>query len=365
MEFIYDYVGMPKNYELLVKINSAAGRLFNKLRGFNVNSLVISDYNKKYFGDKLRSLKAVLQLNSYILAWSLAKAGIPLNEFVFLDYGGGSGMLSLLAKELGIGTVIYNDIYDVSCEDAKVIGGAVGNQADYYVHGDIDDVLRFLKENCISCDAIASYDVIEHIYKIEEFLGKLGLLSDGRMSVVLASGANNFNPLIRNKSIKKQLEVEFEGREKKWGHKKRDCLRPYLKVREEIILKYSSNLTKEEVKQLAKLTRGLIESDIIKHVDKYLEIGEFPVEPGHPTNTCDPHTGNWMECLMDPGKLKGILSGKGFEVKILAGYYGHSRSIFKRLIVRLLNTAIKLLGKKQLLIAPFFTLYGTRDSFRA
>lgn len=69
-------------------------------------------------------------------------------------------MLSLLAKECKIGTVIYNDIYDVSARDAEIIGKAIGDQADYYIPGDVNDVIDFLKEKSIKCNTIANYDVI-------------------------------------------------------------------------------------------------------------------------------------------------------------------------------------------------------------
>jgi hypothetical protein len=119
---MYRFARLPKDRGLLIEsINSAAERLFSKLVSFDVNSLGISDYNKHYFGDKLANLISNLQLNAYLLSWSLAKSDLPLDRFVFVDYGGGSGMLSLLAKELSIGTVIYNDIYDVSCHDARII----------------------------------------------------------------------------------------------------------------------------------------------------------------------------------------------------------------------------------------------------
>ena len=360
MEFMYNYAGLPKDCDLLMNINSAANRLFNKLRDFNIEAQNISEYNKNYFRIKLKSLKSVLQLNCYILSWAMAKSNVPLSGFVFLEYGGGSGMLSLLAKELNIGIVIYNDIYDVSCADARVIGEGLGNQADYYVHGDIDDVIRFSKNNSIFCNAIASYDVIEHIYDIEGFLSKLHLLSDGPLTVVMSSGANNSNPLTRKHLMKKQLEVEYEDRGKKCGHKERDSLRAYLKIREEIIQKYAGKLKENEVKQLARATRGMIEFDIKRCVDTYQKTRQWPKEPSHSTNTCDPYTGNWMEHLMDPYHLKDILSKEGFEVEILSGYYGHSKSMGKRVLGNLLNMAIYFLGRQRLLIAPFFTLYGNK-----
>ena len=62
---------------------------------------------------KLANLTSNLQLYSYILELALNQPDVSINEFTFLDYGSGSGILCLLAKELGIGTVVYNDIYDV------------------------------------------------------------------------------------------------------------------------------------------------------------------------------------------------------------------------------------------------------------
>jgi len=92
MEFMYDCARLPRDQELLVNINSAASRLFDKLRHFDIEALDISDYNKRYFGGILVNLTSALKLYSYILAWSLAKSDVPISRFVFLDYGGGSGV---------------------------------------------------------------------------------------------------------------------------------------------------------------------------------------------------------------------------------------------------------------------------------
>jgi len=348
-------------------INTAASRLFNKLKHLDVDRLIISDYNKKYLGNHLNYSRSSLQLYSYILSWSVASANVPLDKFVFLDYGGGTGVLSLLAREFKIGTVIYNDIYDVSCKDAKVIGESIGNRADYYVHGNIDDVISFLRINSISCNAIASYDVIEHIYDIEVFLKKLPALSSRQLSVVMSSGANVSNPRIRKSIVRRQLEVEYKDREKVWGHKDRDCLRAYSKIRKEVILKHAPNLSDNEVEKLGKATRGMIEGDIKKCVDEYLKTRQFPDEPSHPTNTCDPYTGNWEEHLMNPYYLKDILSDTGFKkVKILSGYYGCSfnKNIIKKLIrntaAGLLNSFIYIFKNQGIRIAPFYTVYAEK-----
>jgi hypothetical protein len=221
-------------------------------------------------------------------------------------------------------------------------------------------VIRFLRSKSIFCHAIASYDVIEHIYDIEGFLKKLPALAEGDLTVVMSSGANPFNPLIRKSIMKKQLEIEYKDREKEWGHKERDCLRAYLKVREEIILNYAPVITKKEAEHLARATRGMIDGDIRKCVDEYLKGGTFPPDLSHPTNTCDPYTGNWAENLMDLHRLRDILSTAGFEAEILIGNYGCYQRIVKRLAGIFLNLGIYILKKQGIRIAPFFTLYGRR-----
>ena len=363
MKFFYRTAVLPKDDKLLMHINMAAARLYNKLNSLNINLLGISDYNKRYFGDNLKNIRSRLQKYSYILSWSVAYTNVPLERFVFIDYGGGPGMLSLLAKELGVGTVIYNDIYDVSCRDARLIGQAIRSEAHYYVHGDIDELVDFVKTNCIRCHAISSYDVIEHIYDIESFMRKLCYLSESPFNIVMASGANSYNPVIRKMLMRKHKKLEYGDREKQWGHKERDSLRAYFSVRKEMISQHAPSLSDAEIERLARATRGLIESKIKECVEESLESGEIPLEPDHPTNTCDPYTGNWAEHLMDIGHLKTILSNGGFTVDILSGYGGSSNNIIKRLVGSFVNPLISMSKEKGLVIAPFYTLYARKLKF--
>ncbi|WP_054864747.1 hypothetical protein [Methanosarcina barkeri] len=173
-------------------------------------------------------------------------------------------MLSLLAKECNIGTVIYNDIYDVSARDAELIGKAIGEQADYYIPGDIDEVIDFLKNNSINCNAIANYDVIEHIYDIEEFLKKISLISNNNLKVFFSSGANPYNPFIKRKLIKYHQMCELVDREQLFGDKKRDLLEAYSKIRSKLIKSLNPDLSEDQVAYLVTATRGMVESDIKK-----------------------------------------------------------------------------------------------------
>lgn len=351
----------PIDSHLLSQISSAFDRLIEKLIKIDLKALGISEYNQMYLSKKISNPTSYLQLYSYLLALSLAGNRRPLNEFSFVDYGGGSGFLSLLAKELGIGNVIYNDIYEVSCRDVKALSIAISSNINEYVCGDIDDLIKFVNKQTISINAICSYDVIEHIYNIESYLRKLPLLSTNSLRIVFGSGANIKNPRTRRVLRKTHLRCEYQDRVKKWGHKERDTLRGYLAARKEIVNHYSPEADRNTIDEIAKSTRGLMKQDIEKCVDEYRKTGEISYKPDHPSNTCDPYTGNWAEHLMDTEWLESILKEEGFEVKILSGYWPYSKNIYKRMIKNLLNLGIKNIGKAGLFISPYYVLYADYD----
>lgn len=366
MEFMYTFAKLPKNKDLLININNAARRVHAKVMKLDVSSLEISDYGKRYFGKKKLSsnqLKAHLIRESFVLAWTIAPLKIPISEFSFIDYGGGNGFLSLLAKELGVSTVIYNDIFETSCIDAKIIGKSIGCQVDYYVPGDIDNLIKFLRDNSLSCNGIASYDVIEHIYDIETFFSKLHLLSDESLSVFMSSGANNLNSKIRKMLMQEHLDFEYNDQEKLLGYKGNDCFEAFFKVRKKIIGNYTDKLSINEVEELAKRTRGQKENDIKISVDKYLKTGHLPTVLSHPTNTCDPYTGYWHEQLLNPFMLKNILLNNGFEkAGVSGGYYFSFKKNFLIRIFRnyLQNSIISQFNKYGMRYAQFYSVFGLK-----
>lgn len=359
MKFHYKNALLPDD-RVVKDINAAAGRLHDKLSKLDIEELDISDQNRGYLRNHFENIRFTLQTYSYLLSWSVAHSGVPHDEFVFIDYGGGCGILSLLAKELGLGTVIYCDIYEPSCRDARVLGQTLADEADYYVHGDIDELKGFLRANSMACDAIASYDVIEHIYDIESFLVKLSDLSEGPFNVVMSSSANARNRRRARSLTKFHITAEYEGRERKSWYKESYCTRPYVEVRKEIISGHAPRLSNPQVERLVQATRGLIESDIKQVVDEYVKTGEICREPDHPTNTCNPYDGNWVERLMDANHLKDVLSKQGFKVKVLSGYYGSQNNRLREFAAVLLNCLISLLKEKGLFLARFYTIYARK-----
>lgn len=366
--FLYEFAKFPKDQQLLEDVNNAADRLHQKLSNFDVKSTGISPYNQEYFGGLLNFLAESLQLYSYVLIWAVANSGKKREDFVFLDYGGGSGILCLLAKELGLGKVIYTDIYDVSLNDARKLGQHLGLEADDYVLGDVDDTLDFLKQQDIDCDTVATHDVIEHIYDVEDFFEKLPLFSRKKMSIVMLTVANPYNPRLAGRLKGIQRKLEYTDREPEWWHKGRDSLKSYLAIRRKMIAEYlkekGKSVSDEHLEVLARNSRGKMSHDIYALVDQYLTSGKLPPAPAHPTNTCDPVTGNRAENLVDPRPLAKILQSADFETEIRGGYYWRSPGIVKRIAGRILNWLITNTGFRGLTFSTTLLIYGIRKGKR-
>ena len=360
MGLIYRHAKLPNNPELVDRTTFAQESLHDKLAAIDVDTLDLSEYNRAYLRRYQAKLHSNLQKFAYILVWALAPVTKSLRDIVLLDYGGGAGILSLLARECGIGTVIYNDIYDVSCLDAETLGRAVSNVADGYVCGDLSDLTHHLATQSIACDVMVASDVIEHVHNVDGFLSQLSALSDHPFSIVMSTHANTLNPMLRRVLTRKQREVEYSDREYTRGHKKRDSLQSYLNIRREIIERCSDGMLPcDDVDTLARATRGMIESEIRDAVAQFAVTGELPPTPTHPTNTCDPLTGNWADRLEHPHKLANRFAVAGLKVRVLKGFYGVPNGSLKQHTGRVVDSAIRLLGADGLRLAPFFLLCAT------
>ncbi len=362
MKYFYKNTNSFRNKLLMNNINEAAIRLTNKMLEINFKKLNISQYNANYLMNKFKNPTSSIQMNCYLLYLCLDDNNISKEKFSIIDYGGGSGVFSLLAKEYGINKVIYNDIYDVSCDDIKILSKALNLNIDENICGDITDLIMSLKNKNLFVNALSSYDVIEHIYDIEHFMRNLKNIPNNNLRVVLGSGANERNPIIKRQLQKKHHLFEYTTRLSTYGHKKRDSLKSFLKIREEIISEAYPHLDNNTVKMLASKTRGLIKKDIINSVNEFIKDGKMAYSPNHPTNSCDPLTGNWNEQLMNPDWLKDILNSEGFKAKVLPGFWGKATQRFKTIIKRLINIIIAFSGRYNLLASPYYVIYANKKN---
>lgn len=356
--YIYEVLGRPANNDdMLQNLDVAAATVAKKMHAIDFNSLGVSNYTKKYIRGYLENTNSVLQIYTYILYIALKSLGFyNLKDCVFVDYGGGTGIMSLLAREMGFGTILYVDIYDVSCKDAELIACSVDKSADKYIYGGVDELRDYVKNAGICVDLVVSYDVIEHIYDLDDFYSKMDLLSSNKLCIVCASSANMYNPMIRKKRVACQKKTEKQDRQHEWGHKERDSLQGYFSLRKEIISNFAPRLSMSEVESIAKNTRGLCKNDIEKCVSEYVALGNFAYRPDHLTNTCDPMTGNWNERLMSIGFLKNVVEKNGFNFSILNGYYGCSCKNLKGFLKLIINYIIRLSGKKGIYLSPYYVV---------
>jgi 2-polyprenyl-3-methyl-5-hydroxy-6-metoxy-1,4-benzoquinol methylase len=361
VNLLYRHAQFPDHPELVRIVGRASASLHEKLAHLDPDRLDLTDYTRAYLRRHQGKLRTHLQKFAWVLSWGLARVDKPLGQTTLLEYGGGCGILSLLARECGVGTVVYNDIYDVACVDAETIAQATKNRADQYICGDITDVIESLRGTPLSYDAVVSSDVIEHIYDIGSFFEALPALSRGQLSVAMSTHANTHNPVVRRELTRGQLRVELETRDYEPGHKKRDSLRSYLDIRREIVGECSDTLPPGEIEELAVRTRGRTDADVRSAVFTYLETGTLPDPPAHPTNTCDPLTGNWQDRFIEPSEIVGRFSRAGFDVEVSPGRYGTPDGRLKQTAATVLDCLISMFPGEGLKLAPFFLVHGSGD----
>lgn len=268
-----------------------------------IDTLTISEYNKVYFMKK--TIREIYLYADFL--WTVFK--YHGETHTLLDYGSGSGLLGMFASYLGIGNVFYNDIYELSCRDAKVIANEMGIELKDYICGDIDEVIEYTRIKDVYFDAVISYDVIEHIYDLESFFQKLVQICKRDCFISMWTTANSYNPNIVKRLENIHYRSEYLGSQKVEGWKERDSLLAYVKVRERIIKEFLKNqgfaINERDIADLVKNTRGKNKEDIHRYVEQYLfaEKNLTSQNDKFPSNTCDPLTGNWAERLIDFDEL--------------------------------------------------------------
>ncbi len=364
MRYIYNRKSLPAiDPSRLHNLDSAADRLIKKLRATNAESLPLTAYGKETLKDFQSKAEETIKKYVHILAWLLAPNSLVRHQSL-VDYGGGHGVLSCLAKEAGFSGVVYNDIFDKCGDDARVLGQHLGCAADDYIIGDIHRVHESLRKRKLKSCALASVNVIEHIYDMDEFIRIASSLSHGAMTMVLSTSANPLNPLVRRRHFRQHNEWEYTDGPHDSSYPM-DTQKAFRDVRRDIIRARVPELDTKEVEALTTATRGLRKDDIEKCAEEYCKTKKFPAAPEHPTNTCDPLTGSWQERLLNIETVTRTFESLGFSVRVLAGYYsgnasGAASKIMKRVAARILNHGISLMGEHGTRLAPCFMFQAVR-----
>jgi ubiquinone/menaquinone biosynthesis C-methylase UbiE len=356
-----------------MRFAETARDLAQRYRSVDVDALDMSDYVKGYIRSYQQEIEAVLQRYVYLLEEGSRRLNKG-TDYTFMDFGGGTGVFSLLAKSAGITKVCYVDISQEMAQGAREMARVLAIPVDEFLVASYENLTEITD---LRADLIANYDVLEHIYRpVEAFAALQRQLNPGGL-VMMASGANAYNPVIAVMYHKKHHISETVGTV--YG-KEMDCKEPFLNVRKTIISEYSDQLDAGEIEQLAESTRGMRQGDIESAVTVFLATGNLP-QPAHRSNTCDPLTGNGDENLLDVYQLKKNLQPLFADVQIATGRYATGQAKFAaapdikeknlirtlypylnylaRLLGPLLNAVMSLLPLRlRLIIAPYYIITG-------
>ena len=337
------------------RITEAVFALFLKLEKLNIDSRDISEYNHMYLKKYIDNYSFYMTIYSQLLLKALNKLKNPVSESTFVDYGGGCGMLSYLAKEIGFKTVVYNDIYQISVDDTKTISNKLDLEIDFYICGDIEEFVYQINKENIKPDLICSFDVLEHIYNLDKWFKSLTYLKN-EFSLLFTTNANSYNPIISHRLKKLQRKAEYRGLEKTQGWKEIDSRISFLESREMMIRNKYPSLRDNEIELLSTKTRGLRKDDIENAVEDYIKTGKIIYQINHPTNTCDPYTGNWTENLINLEQLEKIVIKNNLTFNISNSFYSYSNNKILNTPKFLLNQIIRILGTTHLFFSPSYTL---------
>ena len=290
-----------------------------------------ADYYASSILVKIPNVLAYLEVYAYIIANAMPSK--DLEDISMLDFGGGAGFMSLLAKQAGIGSVVYHDRDPGAHARAQVIGEALSLQADQYLCG-TEDILR---EHPARFDSIVSSDVLEHVYDPRNVIKCWAAASAPGAKMFHQTGANSRNLHQRWWLSKLQRESEQ---------------RYILKSRQDLIGGYAQTLSQEEIGLLAQKTRGLDANDIKTAVDNYLVSQKIP-EPEHPTNTCEIN-GYWIERFMEPQDVADLCNENGFDAEVRGSRWGIGKS---RFLPATIKRACNLLALTSIWISLRVTFY--------
>jgi hypothetical protein len=194
----------PKDNDLAGVVEAAVYRVGEKLANLDANDLALSGNARKILCEAPRgetdsdgpvavrrhpriprarwALRNAIERAARTFAWALPDNEKPFSDLAFVTLNDGFGLLSLIARECNVGTIVHAHTDDERCDDARLIGKATGNRADDYICGDIEDVHFYVKRTGMSCDVFVSRDGIGEAPDPDLFFETLFDLSENGFS---------------------------------------------------------------------------------------------------------------------------------------------------------------------------------------
>ncbi len=350
---------MDKSYK---QVLSCARALESDLRKLDIENLQVPEGVRAYYRFDIQKLSYVSECNAFILYHLVRDNAKPWNEISIIDHGTGIGFFAFLVKKMGA-LCICHDLRKEYLEGVKQLGAALSLKPDHYVLGDTDALVNYCKENTIYPDGLASRNVIEHIPDFYQLFMQLRELGKPGWQLLFSTSANTHNPMVLRIHRKIHHQYEYVGSQMDMDDPRIDAENCGMKIRSEIIRKQFPELDEHTVATLAENNRGYAGQHLLDRVQEYVDSGVIPSPLPHPTNTCDPHTGAWVERLVPLDEYKTAAYQAGFSLQQINGFYNvHYSGFLKRLVAYLLNAILGLKESGFIALSPFLAMKLTRLS---
>lgn len=319
--------------------------LIDQLRSIDYRKLPISDYNRSYIERLLPVLDYYMEIYQQGLDRMLQRCPKPIENITFVDYGGGHGFLSLLAKRCGIGTVVYLDFNPDSVTTIQCLSAHLGWGPDKILRGDAKVLRQWCDNEQVSPDIVMGMDVIEHIYCLDDCFSDLMALNP-HLEMLFTTASNPFN-----RRIVRRLHKVMVRDEKGWANRRKGTsFEGFYRQRKDFIRRYFPDLSEERLDYWATNTRGLNYDDILRAVET-----ESPNLLLDPFNTCDPATGSWTERILPMADYEQLVDSYGYRLEVENGFYNEHRAGMKALMSRHYNRALRKGRRRNK--APFLFLF--------
>ena len=311
------------------------------LSEINYEKLPASDCNEQYISREKPAFIYFLMIYSYCIKKGIQESRVPLSDITMIDFGGGSGFLSIFAKKIGVGRVIYVDIDPLSIETVTLLKAKLGIGPDTIIHGSSDCLAAWCLEKNVSPDLLIATDVIEHAYNLDVLFDEL-IRINSNMRMLFTTASTPYNPYVKSR-LHRMMDAYEHGTIEKPNYYTKRML--YIKQR-------FTTLNDQEVKDWALRTRGMIYTDIDNAVKK-----NFCPQTLGAHNTCDPETGNWTERILPIRYYRDLLSKHEYTVSVYKGFYNDQRTQkWKTVACQCINQIIRISGKAGFLLSPFMLL---------
>ena len=199
--------------------------LAHTLAQLDVNQLPVSEYSRTALKRVLDAAEYYLDIYRNSLERTLAMCDKSPDQMTIVDYGGGHGLLGILAKKLDFARVIYVDYNADALQTVREMSALLGATPDVMLQGNATTLGDWCRNNAVAPDALLAMDVIEHIYVLDEFFATLHSIPTRHSSLkmVFTTASTPFNKRVERR-LRRAMQADELGTTTKKGfwQKRRD-----------------------------------------------------------------------------------------------------------------------------------------------